>query len=339
MGRKLTSLERAQLINHHRKEKNSKIRDRIKAVLAYDDGYSYSEIARILLLDDETIRRHIDDYFSKHKLSPESGGSTSHLNEIQTTELLKHLEEKTYLHVKDICAYVRNIFGMSYKVSGMTKWLRYHNFRYKKPHGVPSKANSEKQEAFMQAYAELKVTLPEQEIIYFGDSVHPSHQTRLSYGWIKKGVRKAEKMTACQKRVNLIGAINLKSQAVVIEPVEWVNVESLKQFAERLIQANPNAKKIHWILDNAGYNKSHEFTEWISQTNIQIHYLPPYSPNLNPIERLWKIMHENITYNRYYEKFAEFKKAIIDFFDRIKEYHLIIKSRVTDNFQKLVVAE
>ncbi len=56
----------------HKKECDGRIRDRIKAILAYDDGYTYSEIARSLLLDDETIR-HIDAYFSKNKLKPENG--------------------------------------------------------------------------------------------------------------------------------------------------------------------------------------------------------------------------------------------------------------------------
>lgn len=63
MCNKLTNQERSNLILLHRKERNGKIRDRIKAVLAYDEGYNYSEIAKILLLDDETIRRHIDDYY------------------------------------------------------------------------------------------------------------------------------------------------------------------------------------------------------------------------------------------------------------------------------------
>ncbi|MBX3709085.1 MAG: helix-turn-helix domain-containing protein [Gammaproteobacteria bacterium] len=62
MEKIFTARKREKLIQHHRKERDKRICDRIKAVLAYDDGYSYSEIARILLLDDETIRRHIEDY-------------------------------------------------------------------------------------------------------------------------------------------------------------------------------------------------------------------------------------------------------------------------------------
>ena len=77
MEKILTSTERQKLIQRHRKERDKRICDRIKAVLAYDDGYSYSEIAQILLLDDETIRRHIDDYQQNKKLDTENGGSIS----------------------------------------------------------------------------------------------------------------------------------------------------------------------------------------------------------------------------------------------------------------------
>ncbi len=63
MIRKLTTEERRLLTHRHRRERNRKVCDRIKAVLMHDDGYSYAEIARVLLIDDETVRRHIMDYF------------------------------------------------------------------------------------------------------------------------------------------------------------------------------------------------------------------------------------------------------------------------------------
>lgn len=338
MNRKLTVEERKYLTAKHRQEKDSKVRDRIKAVLAFDDGYSYSEISRILLLDDETIRRHIREYGLKNKLHPENGGSHSNLNEDQSEKLIAHLEERTYLYAKDICAYVEKAFGVTYTVSGMIKWLHHNKFCHKKPHGVPAKADAEKQEAFILNYNELKNTVKPDEIILFGDSVHPQHQTRLTCGWIRKGVRKSEKMTACQKRVNLIGAIDLKTHQVEHRQVDWVNAESLKGFAEQLCAAYPTARVIHLILDNAGYHKSAEFLKFIETTKIKIHYLPPYSPNLNPIERLWKIMHEYVTYNRYYEKFSEFTTSILGFFEDIEKYSTIIQGRINDNFQRLKFA-
>lgn len=332
---KLTKKERDRLLVLHRTERDRRSCDRIKAVLACDDGYSYAEIAKILLLDDETVRRFVNDYLTKNKLRIQNKGSESYLDNDQTEKLLLHLEEKTYLHVKEICEFVLQSFDVTYTVSGMTKWLHHHNFNYKKPHAVPAKADKEKQMMFIEKYKDLKNTIKSDEIILFADSVHPQHQTKLAYGWIKKGVRKAEKMTACQKRVNIIGAVNLDTHHVEYKQVDWVNAESLKSFADQICKAYSSASTIHLILDNAGYHKSKDFLEFIEKTKIKIHYLPPYSPNLNPIERLWKIMHENVTYNRYYPKLSEFTENILGFFSNIKKYGLLLKSRITDNFQRL----
>lgn len=333
--RKLNLQERYDLQKQHKRERDKRVCDRIKAVLAYDDGHSYSQIARILLLDEGTVRRHVQDYFSQQKLKPENGGSESFLSEAETAELLGHLEEMTYLAVKDICAYVEEKYKKSYSVSGMTKWLGGNEFRYKKPHGVPAKGDAEKQAAFIKQYEALKAEIGKDEVIYFADSSHPAHQSKLAYGWIKKGVRKAQKMTACQKRINLLGAINLDSHQIEYQQVDWVNTQSIQGFLEQLIAANPKASKIHLIWDNAGYHKSKELLSFISNTKIVLHYLPPYSPNLNPIERLWKIMHEQVTYNRYYPKFADFTEGVIGFYKNIQTYRTIIQSRINDNFQLL----
>lgn len=157
--------------------------------------------------------------------------------------------------------------------------------------------------------------------------------------WLdSKGIRQAIKKTSCQKRLNIIGAMNITTQQLVYQEADWVNLESLKSFAIELCAANPTAKTIHWILDNAGYHKSKEFCAFIETTNIKIHYLPPYSPNLNPIERLWKIMREQVTYNQYYEKFADFKNSVLSFFENIDRYRDTIKTRLTDSFQTFATA-
>jgi transposase len=336
MSKQLTTQERTELVIQHKSERDGRIRDRIKAVLLHDKGYSYTKIAEILLLDDETVRRHVNDYIIKKKLAPKNGGSVSRMS-LKQSELLKaHLREKTYLYVKEICAYVQSEFSLKYTHSGMTKWLKTNGFRYKKPHGIPAKADKAKQEAFIEYYKKLKRNLPKDEVIYFLDASHPQHQTRLAYGWIAKGTRKAEKMTACQKRVNLIGAINLDNHDVEYQHVDWVNGESIKAFLNQLLEASPDANQIHLIWDNAGYHRSKEIQAFVANTKITLHFLPPYSPNLNPIERLWKIMHEQVTYNRYYPKFSDFTEAILNFFENIELHKNTMLSRITDNFQRLV---
>ncbi len=333
MEKILSSQEREELIRYHKKTRDKRVCDRIKAVLAYDDGYTYTEISRILLLDDETIRRHISDYLSEQKIKPKNGGSQSKLTEEERSIIIEHLKETTYLYVKDICVYVRKTFKKKYTVSGMTKWLQLNGFRYKKPHGVPAKAEKKKQEEFIDYYQNLKEKTKNKEPIYFADSVHPQHQTHLSYGWIYKGVRKEVPMTGRQYRMNFMGGICLDNHKIVYEQAEKVDANSIKQFLGKLRKNHPDKKMIHVILDNAGYHKSKEVRKFAEDLNIKLHFLPPYSPNLNPIERLWKIMHEYVSYNKYYEKFSEFSDATLNFFKHIGKNKKLLRARITDNFQ------
>jgi len=335
MDRKLTDKERTKLIARHKKERDGRVRDRIKAVLAFDDGYTYTEIAKILLLDDETIRRHVVDYFRENKLSPDNGGSPSKLTPSESQKLISHLDEFAYLHVKDICRYVCITFKQKYSLSGMTKWLHENKFSYKKPHGVPAKANREIQNQFIDYYNNLKEEAGDKEPIYFVDSVHPQHQTKLSYGWILQGKRKAIATTGRQKRLNFMGGICLKGHRIVYKQTDKVNANSIASFLVELRRQNSGKHWLHVIWDNAGYHSDQTIQEFALGLSIKLHYLPPYSPNLNPIERLWKIMHEQVTYNKYYEKFADFADSTIQFFKTIGRKKKLLRSRITDNFQIL----
>jgi transposase len=335
MERKLKAEERAYLQRWHKKERDGRVRDCIKAVLAYDDGYTYSEIARILLLDDETIRRHINGYHKDKKLFPQNGGSEGKLTDKEARQLKEHLQEITYLYVKDICEYVNNTFGKKFSISGMTKWMHFHGFCYKKPHAVPSKSDKNKQKKFIRYYSRLKKKAGNFEPIYFGDSVHPQHQTQLAYGWILKGVRKEIATTAYQKRLNFIGGICLNGHRFTYHQVDKVNADTICDFLWKLRRANPGDFKVHLIWDNARYHKNSEVSEFAKELGIKLHYLPPYSPNLNPIERLWKLMHEAVRYNQYYGKFSEFSEATLGFFKGIGRKKCILRDRITDNFQIL----
>jgi transposase len=159
MKKSLTSQEHAALIIQHKSERDGRVRDRIKAVLLRDKCYSYTKIAEILLLDDETVRRHVTDYFTKKKLSPQNGGSTCRMSTEESEKLKSHLREKTYLYVKEICVYVQLEFSLTYTQSGMTKRLKSNGFCYKKPYEIPAKADEAKQGFFAGRYGIFRDTL------------------------------------------------------------------------------------------------------------------------------------------------------------------------------------
>ena len=336
MNSPLSPATRRALIARHKKERDRYVRDRIKAILAYDEGYSYSDIARLLLIDDETVRRYINHYLSTGDIGRDQrGGSESYLNIQQTQALVNHLKTKTYMTAHSIIAYVKTTYQVNYTISGITKWLQTQSFRYKKPEGVPAKLDPKKQADFIEAYKVLKAKLPDNEVMCFADSVHPEHQTRPSHGWIYKGETKTVAMTGRQKRMNIIGAIELSELTVTYRYTHKVNTDSIKAFLKQLAQRYADQQVIHLIWDNAGYHCSRAVQDFAEQHRIQLHYLPPYSPNFNPIERLWKIMHQYTTRNRYHEKFADFTEAIKHFFRHISKKKRILKKRINDNFQIL----
>ena len=139
----LSDDERAQLRAQHKRERDGRVRDRIKAVLLYDKGWSIAAIAEALLLSEDAIREHINEYRESKKLKPVNGGSVEKLSIGQSEQLRQHLQRHTYLYVKDIIAYVQSTWSITYSVPGMRNWLQRHNFSYKKPALVPGKANEQ----------------------------------------------------------------------------------------------------------------------------------------------------------------------------------------------------
>ena len=98
----------------------------------------------------------------------------------------------------------------------------------------------------------------------------------------------------------------------------------------------PLKKNIHLILDGAGYYRSKDLKDEADKLNIKLYYLPPYSPNLNPIERLWKVMNEHVRNNQYFSSAREFREQIDNFFQNtLPQIGNSLKGRINDNFQVL----
>lgn len=332
----LSSKKKKELEAMHDSTRDGRVRDRIKAVLLTSEGWSSAMISQALRIHETTVVRHINDYLQSEKLKPDNGGSQSRLSAAQTMQLIEHLAEYTYFHTHQIVAYVETEFGIRYTVSGMNKWLHHNGFSYKKPKGVPHKFCPEKQRNFVEYYNN---SLKNSEApVLFMDAVHPTQSTKLSYGWIQKGQDKLIDTTGSRTRLNLIGALSLEDiGATVTETYDTINSESIVRFFWKLKKEHyPLEQKVHLILDGAAYHRAELVKDAAKVLNIELHYLPPYSPNLNPIERLWKVMNEYARNNVYFSSKREFISAIKEFFDvTLPKVAGSLVSRITDNFQLL----
>jgi transposase len=337
----LSDDERAQLRAQHKRERDGRVRDRIKAVLLYDKGWSIAAIAEALLLSEDAIREHINEYRESKKLKPANGGSVEKFSIEQSEQLRQHLQRHTYLYVKDIIAYVQSTWSITYSVPGMRNWLQRHNFSYKKPALVPGKANEQQQREWLAEYEKLKQNLPADETICFMDGVHPTHNVQPAFGWIQKGVRKEIPANSGRSRINLSGVIDVIDHKVLVQEDKMLNAEATISFFRKIEEAYPEKTRVHVFCDNARYYRNKTVIEYLKTSKVRLHFLPPYSPNLNPIERLWKWMKERVIYNTYYSEFEDFKSAIFGFFAALSMLAAEsvlgqdFRSRVRDRFRPI----
>ncbi|NBP04325.1 MAG: IS630 family transposase [Proteobacteria bacterium] len=322
----LTEAQKSNLELQHKSERDGRIRDRIKAVLLNSEGWTQRQIAQALRIHETTVAEHLNDYlYLEGKLKPENGGSISKLS--------FSLEDHTYTSTKDIIAYVATTYSITYTQQGMYDWLIKHGFSYKKPKESPAKADPVKQKQFIQEYEHLKRTTPSSQPILFMDSLHPTRATKVSYGWIKTGENKLIASIASRTRINITGAINLATMESIHQEYPTINAASTIDFFKQVENYYPNAPKIHVFLDQSGYHRSEEVAEFIKTSRIVLHFLPAYSPNLNPIERLWKVMNERVRNNKVFQTAKQFKSTVLGFFtDILPNITEQLRSRINDNF-------
>jgi transposase len=97
---------------------------------------------------------------------------------------------------------------------------------------------------------------------------------------------------------------------VIEQNDKTVNGESIVDFLTRTRDVYQTSGTIHLILDGAGYHRSGLVTEAAEKLDINLHYLPPYGPNLNPIERLWKVMNKYARNSQYFATTKAFRRRI-----------------------------
>lgn len=312
---------------------------RANALLLLDDGKSCAEIAEVLYLDDDTIRGWHRQYLAEGWDAVACDGwkgGQSRMTATQEAALCAWLEGRFCRSTARIRAHIAAEFGLRYSQSGCIKLLARLGFEYCKPKALPQVADVQKQAEFIEFYENLLKTLPADEAVYFADAVHPEHQTKPSHGWVRKGTNPAVKTTAGRGRVNIHGALSLETfDAPFVEPAT-VDGKSAVQLLAKIETRNPGKRVIHVIWDNAPYHKGADVRAFLARPDCRIHLiqLPPYCPHLNPIERLWAVMHRHVTHNRYYPRQKQFAEAVLQFFrETIPKHWHEFRDQVTDNFR------
>ncbi len=210
-------------------------------------------------------------------------GSEALLDRQQLAELDAPVRTTVYSTAAAVARWVTTTFGVPFTVSGMTAMLRRVGDTDKKPKLVPGQADAARQEAQVEAYR--KDNKEEGNVILFMDAAHPLHHPVLSGGWSKRGKTVHRKSNTGRQRLNSNGALNSETMAAQIRFDETIHAVSTVALWQQIAAAYSAAKKNTVILDNARYYRSKVVAAYLQNSRIELKFLPPYSPNLNLIER------------------------------------------------------
>ena len=303
-----------------------------------DDGLTYEQISRFLGLSGKTVQRVVA-LFEQSGIDGVSTlyykGRCSYLNEKQQHILQNELRGYLYKDTKEIQLFIQRRFKTYMTRSAIAMMLSRIGFVYKKTKILLGKANGEDQKRFASKLVKLKSRLTKDETIYFIDGVHPTHNTRAAYGWIEKGKDYTMPSNTGRQRININGAMNGEDPTdIVVDFTEMINAQSTIRLFEKIEAKNPFKKTIYVIGDNARYYNSKLLKEWLREhPRIKYLALPPYSLNLNLIERLWGFMYREQLNNFYFETYDKFRKAVLDFFNNISIHREALSSLITWKFQ------
>ena len=313
---------------------------RANALVLLDDGMSCAAVARVLFLDNDTIRTWYQLYL-EDGIDGLAGfgheGGICRLTVEQQGKLKAWIAETLPRTTRQVGAWIERECGIDYQSrSGLIALLHRLGMEHRKPKAISRKLDPAKQEAFIKAYNALLNQLSADEAVIFADAVHPTHAVRPVGCWAPKEVAVAVDQSSGRDRLNIHGAIDLETGQTIMKDVLSVDALSTVLLLTAIETLYPGMRLIHVFLDNARYHHAKLVQAWLAMPDrrIRLHFVPTYCPHLNPIERLWGLMHRHTTHNKCYATFNDFSGAMLTFLrEDVPANWRQWCDQVTDNFR------
>ena len=290
------------------------VRRKMEALWLKSQGLAHQEICRLASISKPTLCSYLKDYQT---------GGIEQLKELNfyrpESELMKykemmktHFEEHPPATIKEAMAKVKTLTGLKRSETQIRAFLTAMGMKCRKVGMLPAKANPEVQEAFKTQKLDPVIAQAQagQRKLFFVDAAHFVLAPFLGFLW--SFTRLFIQAPAGRQRFNVLAALDaISHELVTVTNDSYINALSVCELLRQLRQRHPDTP-ITLVLDNARYQKCKVVWSLAMSLNIELLYLPPYSPNLNLIERLWKFVRKKCLYSTYYPNFELFKQAISD---------------------------
>ena len=323
---------------HHERFNNPHPRVRVKMEALYlkAQEFSHEEICLLVRISKDTLIRYLKEYLDGGIEALKTVRFHSPQSDLKDheEEIKSHFETEPPRTINHAASEIEKLTGLKRKPTQIASFLKSIGMRILKVGTIPAKADSEKQEEFKvnKLTPRLEDARSGKRHVFFVDAAHFVHQAFLGFLWCFK--RLFLKAPSGRKRFNVLGALDaVTNELITVTNETYVNAPTVCELLETIARKR-YSKPITLVLDNARYQKCQLVTDTAKQLNIELLYLPSYSPNLNLIERLWKWVKKECLYSKYYSTFSEFKRAINTTLNQtIHEAKDQLKSLLTLKFQ------
>jgi transposase len=235
--------------------------------------------------------------------------------------------------------WIEETFRVTYSPSGVKDMLKRIGISYHKVTGFLWKADPDKQKAFVEKYERQKADARRKEAghtrRYFVDACHPIWGLSLIFScWLLVGQRLLVGMGGGRKRLNILGAYCPDDQEYLDLRLtrDNINGEQFVNLLRLLRERHPETKRFILYLDNAAYYGKPVVKAWLQRhPEFRLEPVPPYSPNVNLIERLWKLMKQEAL-ARWHPTFEAMQQAVSEVLDHLDEYQDELATLMVDEF-------
>jgi len=308
----ISEQDRERINRERQYHSHPRVRQRMQALWLKSKELSHKEICRLLDISSTTLTRYLKCYRDKGVeglLSLNFNQPKSELDAYRPL-LIAHFTKKPPASVKQAMSEIETLTGIKLSEQRIRIFLKSLGMSCRKIGMIPAKVDVAQQETFKKK--ELEPCLEEaqkgERVVFFVDAAHFVLAPFLGFLW--SFTRLFVRAPSGRKRFNVLGALNaITHELVTVTNDTYINAQSVCELLTK-IHALGLSAPVTLILDNARYQKCKIVWQMAEELNIELLYLPPYSPNLNLIERLWKFVKKKCLYSIYYDNFLAFKEAI-----------------------------
>lgn len=319
-------------------ETNPRIFRKLMAVRMHGLGVPHAKIAGALNVSDDTVTNYIKLYrdeglggLVENRYYKPTSSVDQYLGEIELS-----FTDTPVATASEGAERIESISGTRLSDSQARRIMVKLGMKFRKCAAVPGKADPQMQFEFLQE--ELLPRLEEarkgERRVFFVDAAHFVLGSFLGMIW---SFARIFVPSGCgRQRYNVLGAVETRDHDFVsIRTTGSVNAGTVCDLVRRLDETYPG-EEITMVMDNARYQRNKEVFAAAEECGIELLFLPSYSPNLNLIERVWRLVKAKCLRNKYFEDFDKFKAAIDEFIDSLSgEKRFYLQSLVTENFQVL----